>query len=77
MRYLRFPFVKAALLLWAAMLPIAWLADWTAFEGTRPPLGPWTLLVLMVGPLLFSAAFSFAVLKLPAVSPAWDRSRRR
>jgi monofunctional biosynthetic peptidoglycan transglycosylase len=38
-----------------------------SFVGPRPVVGPWLLLVLMVGPLFFSAAFSLAVVRLPAV----------
>ncbi|MFM7180497.1 MAG: hypothetical protein ACKO2G_03410 [Verrucomicrobiales bacterium] len=77
MRYLRHPAVKAALLIWALLLPLAWLADRLSFEAVPPPVGPWLLLVLMVGPLIFSAAFSLAVLRLPAVAPARDRTWRK
>ena len=77
MRYLRYPPVMVALVLWALLLPLAWFADRISFEAAHPPVGPWMLLVLMIGPLVFSAAFSFAVLKLPAVAPARDRSWRR
>jgi hypothetical protein len=77
MRYLRYPAVRTSLLIWAILLPMAWLADRTSFEAAPPPVGPWLLLVLMAGPLLFSAAFSLAVLRLPAVAPARDRSWRR
>ena len=67
MRYLRYPVVKVALACWFGMVPLAWLADWMSFEGPRPVVGPWMLFVLMFGPLLFSAAFSLAVVRLPAV----------
>lgn len=78
MRYLRHPAVRSALLFWLALLPFAWMADRRAFESlSAPPVGPWTLLVLMVGPLVFSAALSLAVLRLPAVAPGRDRSWRR
>lgn len=49
------------------MVPLALVADWMSFEGPRPAVGPWLLFVLMVGPLLFSAAFSLAVVRLPEV----------
>ena len=77
MRYLRYPAVKASLLVWALLLPVARLADRMFFGSVEPPVGPWLLLVLMAGPLLFSAAFSLAVLKLPAVAPARERSWRK
>ena len=77
MRYLRYPAVRASLLVWALLLPLAWFADQMSFETVRPPVGPWLLLVLMAGPLLFSAAFSLAVLRLPAVARARDRSWRK
>jgi NADH dehydrogenase [ubiquinone] 1 alpha subcomplex assembly factor 1 len=67
MRYLRYPAVKVALVCWFGMVPLAWFADWMSFEGPRPVVGPWMLFVLMVGPLLFSAALSLAVVRLPAV----------
>ena len=70
MRYLRFPAVKVALACWFGMVPLACFADWMSFEGPRPVVGPWMLLVLMFGPLLFSAAFSLAVVRLPAVDTA-------
>ncbi len=78
MRYLRYPAVRAALLLWVALIPFAWFADSLAFAApVAPPVGPWMLFVLMAGPLLFSAALSLAVLRLPAVAPSRDRSWRR
>jgi len=67
MRYLRYPAVKVALACWFGMVPLAWFADWMSFEGLRPVIEPWMLLVLMFGPLLFSAAFSLAVVRLPAM----------
>jgi NADH dehydrogenase [ubiquinone] 1 alpha subcomplex assembly factor 1 len=70
MRYLRYPAVKVALVCWFGLVPLAWLADWMSFEGPRPVVGPWMLFVLMFGPLLFSAAFSLAVVRLPAVDTA-------
>ena len=76
MRYLRYPAVKVSLLVWALLVPLAVLADRSSFEGSHPPVGPWLLLVLMAGPLLLSAALSLAVLRLPAVAPARDRSWR-
>ena len=69
MRYLRYPAVLAALACWFGMVPLAWVADGMSFEGPRPAVGPWLLFVLMVGPLLFSAAFSLAVVRLPDVAP--------
>jgi NADH dehydrogenase [ubiquinone] 1 alpha subcomplex assembly factor 1 len=70
MKYLRYPAVKVTLAVCIGALPLAWLADGLSFEGPRPEVGPWTLLVLMSGPLLFSAALSLAVLHLPAVDTA-------
>lgn len=65
MRFLRYPVVKVALFVWAILVPLARAADRMSFETTPPPVGPWLLLALMVGPLLFSVAFSLAVLRLP------------
>lgn len=70
MRYLRYPAVKVAVACWFGLVPLAWLADWMYFDGPRPVVGPWMLLVLMFGSLLFSAAFSLAVVRLPAVDAA-------
>lgn len=70
MRSLRYPAVKVALACWFGMIPLAWLADWMSFEAPRPIVGPWMLSVLMFGALLFSAAFSLAVLRWPAVVTA-------
>lgn len=67
MRYLRYSAVKVALACWFGLVPLAWIADWMSFEGPRPVVGPWVLFVLMVGPFLFSAALSLAVVRLPAV----------
>jgi len=69
MRYLLYPVVLFALAICFGTLPLAWWADSMAFEGFRPPVGPWTLLVLMTGPLLLSAALSLAILRLPMVAP--------
>ena len=70
MRYLLYPAVVVSLVICFGSLPLAWLADSMAFQGPRPAVGPWTLLVLMAGPLLFSAAFSLAVVRLPMLAPA-------
>ena len=69
MRYLLYPAVLLALAICFGTLPLAWWADPMAFEGFRPPVGPWILLVLMAGPLLISAALSLAILRLPMVAP--------
>ena len=71
MRNPRYPAVKVALAFWFGMVPLAWLADSVpSFEGPRSVVGPWMLLVLMSAPLLFSAAFSLAAVRLPAVDAA-------
>lgn len=68
MRYLRYPAVVASLSIWVASVPLAQIADQLAFVGPHPSVGPWLLLVLMAGPLLFSTALSLAVLRLPAAT---------
>jgi NADH dehydrogenase [ubiquinone] 1 alpha subcomplex assembly factor 1 len=74
MRYLRYPAVKLALGCWFGLMPLAWMADCLSFEGPRPAVGPWLLVVLMLGPLPFTAALSLAILRLPAADAASLRS---
>ncbi len=52
------------------MLPLALAAEWMSLERLCPFIGPWMLLILMFGPIFFSAAFSLAALRLPAVDTA-------
>jgi hypothetical protein len=76
MRYLLYPAFLFALAICFGALPLAWWADSMAFEeGLRPPVGPWTLLVLMAGPLLISATLSLAILRLPMVAPPSELSQ--
>jgi len=74
MRYLLYPVVKVALSCWFALMPLAWFADCLFFAGPRAAVGPWMLLVLMLGPIPFTAALNLAILNLPVLNAASLRS---